>query len=86
MTNVIKSQVTREQVVDMAWKTEGLVRLMRNKGDERAVLLEIAQLDVLLSSETDSLKQGQINKHYQLMEVLATEYKFDSGNRIYDVI
>ena len=36
---VIRNSVTKENVVDMAWKTEGLPKLMKDRGDDRAPLL-----------------------------------------------
>ncbi len=85
MAKAIKSRITAENVIDMAWKTEGLPRLMKSKGDERASLLEAIQAEALMGFG-GSPDQDRINSHYQFMEVLAAEYNFDSGSRKYDSI
>lgn len=72
--------ITKEDVIDMAWQTEGLVKLMEEKGDSRAATLKKAQLKAL---EQGDLSLKELELTYKVMEVFAEEYKFDSEKRKY---
>jgi hypothetical protein len=86
--------ITKENAVDMAWKTEGLEKILEKNGDPRSKSLGQAQIvamwdPVLVGIPGISLNQPnqeELEYAYQLMDNLATEFKYDSGNRKYDSI
>ena len=84
-------EITREQVVDMAWKTEGLVKKLTGQKDPRAIQLEKAQFIALwepvLAGIGDIPAEQPTNEQYQeaylQMDALAREFNYDSSNRKY---
>jgi len=79
--------VTKENVIDMAWKTEGLPELMKGRGDTLAVKLEDLQLEAFLDlGMEENPDPARLEKVYKAMEIMADKYNFDSGRRKYDSI
>jgi len=85
-------EMVLKQVIDMAWKTEGLGKVLKQKGDFRAEQFEKAQMIALWDSVLISLmpkisserpNQKEYLEAYKIMKDLSEEFNYDSGKRKY---
>ena len=85
-----ETKITRENVVDMAWKAEGLSKVLENQG-QRVDLRDIHKAyDLALFPPcrgTDSVEvQREIEWAYRIMDALTKCYRYDSGKRRFNSI
>ena len=88
--DVGKMKITREKVTDMAWKAEGLDKLLESQG-QRVDLRDINKAyNIALLPPHPGINPAKVQKEiewaYKILDTLTQCYKYDSGKRRFNSI
>lgn len=79
------TDITKQKVIDIAWKTEGLARILEERNDPQADLLMKAQVHAHeVIAFQDKPDPQDMTSVYQVMDRLSNLYNYDSGVRVYE--
>ena len=79
----LKDIITRENIVDMAWKAEGLDKILESQGQRVELRDLLKAYDIALLPPNHGANPGndEIVEAYRTMKFLTDSYNHDSGKR-----
>lgn len=71
-----------KQAVDVAWRSEGLDKVMQQKGDRREFFVTIYTMTIFTETMPGkTADEGVLSESSKALEALCDEYDYDSGKR-----